>query len=200
MWLDFVMTLEEDNNAILNSYLFRSKSHGWQRSSGSPNLRVAYKFDNGKEIDVPAWKNQFHYWFSQHYILRPSCSHCIYRREKRRADLTIADFWGIQNVLPEADTFKGVSAVIVSSERGLGFIRSVEKLELLPVDEEKTKKVLRGFVENKTEVEQQAEIKKILLFEQEYVSNGYRAMVKKYPHHNGISMFIHKLKCKLGIQ
>lgn len=200
VWSDFVKNLQEDYKSVLKTYHFRSKSHGWQRTSGSPNLRVFYTFDNGKVVDVPAWKNQFHYWFGQHYMLRPSCSHCMYRREQRCADLTIADFWGVQNVLPEADTFKGVSAVIASNEKGLDFIQKVENITLLSVDEEKTKQMLRGFVENKTEVAQRAEIEKALLFEQEYIAKGYCAMVKKYPHHTAISMFVHKVKCKLGIK
>lgn len=199
VWSDFKQCLQEDVGSSLQSYHFRSKSKGWQRPSGSPNLRVAYIFQNGKSVDIPAWKNQFHYWFGQHYMLRPSCSHCLYRKENRRADLTIADFWGVQHVVPEVDTFKGVSAVIASTEKGLSFIKSVDNISLYPVDESKTKQVLRGFVEQKNKAEQQKEIEKGHVFESEYVVKGFRAMAKKYPHHTELSMFFHKIKCKLGL-
>ena len=51
-------------------------------------------------------------------MLRHSCSACPYHLGNRKADLTIADFWGIGEVCPEMDGDKGTSMVIADSDKG----------------------------------------------------------------------------------
>ena len=200
VWKDYRKDLESKYSSKLTQYNFRSKSQGWQKPSGTPNLRVYYSFSNRTSKDVPALNNQFHYWFAQHYILRPSCVHCHYRNELRRADLTIADFWGVQNVYPEVDTFSGVSAVIVSSEMGLDFLNEVEGVELKPVDEALAKSQLRGYVEKKDRSSQEQEIEKIKDFEKMYLSKGYSIMAKQYSHPTEVGLIIKKILSKLGVR
>lgn len=150
-------------------------------------------------MDEPSWKNQFHYWFGLHYIVRPSCLQCQYRMEQRRGDITMADFWGVQRVLPEADTYLGVSAIIISSEKGIVFFSDVKDLVSVPVDGEKSKSVLKGFVEDKDESTQRAEILRAKQFEEEYVSSGFEEMAKKYPHKTNVGMFAYKVIRKLRL-
>lgn len=200
VWKDYVNYLQNRHNGSLKTYNFRSKSHGWQNSRGGGNLRVAYTFADGTSTDVPSWKNQFHYWFGLHYMLRPSCLHCQYRREQRRSDITMGDFWGVQKVISGADTNLGVSAIIVSSDKGRAFVKGIDDLTLIPVDAAKAKSVLKGFVETKDEAAQQAEIARAKQFEQEYISYGFDEMVKKYPHMTPLQMFIYKVKGKLRLR
>lgn len=40
------------------------------------------------------------------------------KKLNRVSDITVADFWGIQNELPEMDDDKGTSFVLVHSEKG----------------------------------------------------------------------------------
>lgn len=56
--------------------------------------------------------------FLKDVCLRESCYNCKYKTEKRIADITIADFWGIQNEYPELDDDKGTSFVITHSYKG----------------------------------------------------------------------------------
>ena len=39
--------------------------------------------------------------FLQNLYLRPSCHQCKFCHKNRPTDLTLADFWGVQDVLPE---------------------------------------------------------------------------------------------------
>ena len=48
---------------------------------------------------------------------RPSCYNCNYREIPRYSDVTVGDFWGIENV-KESDYFNGVSLFFVNSEKG----------------------------------------------------------------------------------
>lgn len=196
VWSDYRASIEKKYNSPLLFYNFRSKSRGWQSKGGNKNLRVSYKFQNGIVVDEPAEQNQFHYWFGQHFILRESCLHCEYRKEQRVADITIADFWGVQKVIPYADCFKGVSAVITSSEKGEEFLKGVRDIEYIEVDESKTKSLLLGFVEKKNSVQISEEIARARNFREEYMKKGYVAMERTYKHLNVISMFLSKVKYK----
>ena len=56
--------------------------------------------------------------FLTNLSLRPSCYNCHSKSLKRESDITLADFWGIENVAPEMDDDKGTSLVFVNSEKG----------------------------------------------------------------------------------
>ena len=47
--------------------------------------------------------------------IRPSCAQCKFKGSERHADITLADFWGIEK---EYDDDNGTSLVIVNSEKG----------------------------------------------------------------------------------
>lgn len=184
VWKDFVQYLEQKNHAKLIQYNFRSKTHGWgQDKRGNAKLNITYSLDNGKVINEPAWKNLFHYWFGQHFMMRESCFHCPFRVENRLSDITIGDFWGLPKVLPNLkDADKGVSVLITSTDKGFSFIRDCNKIKLIPVDRDKTVPVLKGFIDNRNEQKKQLEILRKKQFENEYESKGFDYMIKCYPN------------------
>jgi hypothetical protein len=47
--------------------------------------------------------------------LRPSCHECPSKNFKSGSDITIGDYWGIQNILPDFDDDKGVSLVMINT-------------------------------------------------------------------------------------
>ena len=49
---------------------------------------------------------------------RPSCYRCPARELRSGSDLTIGDFWGIGDLRPDFDDDRGVSAVLVNTEKG----------------------------------------------------------------------------------
>lgn len=56
--------------------------------------------------------------FLSDLILRPSCYCCPAKSGKSGSDITLADYWGIQNVFPDFDDDKGISAVMVNTLKG----------------------------------------------------------------------------------
>lgn len=56
--------------------------------------------------------------FLQNLDLRPSCHHCRAKGGMSNSDLTIADFWGIQNVAAQMDDDKGTNLILVNTARG----------------------------------------------------------------------------------
>lgn len=69
------------------------------------------------QVYISKDKDSFMRMFLRDYSLRPSCYEC-HAKYYKRADLTIADFWGIENVVPEMNDGKGVSLVITRTEKG----------------------------------------------------------------------------------
>lgn len=49
---------------------------------------------------------------------RPSCYECPFKGFPQKSDITLADFWGIENIDPSMDQDKGTSLVMVNSPKG----------------------------------------------------------------------------------
>ena len=94
---------------------FRNKSKGWKRFS----FAIDYRGDSDTiSLVSPLDKNPYMRVFLNDMILRPSCHNCPAKAGKGRSDITIADFWGVQNVVPLMDDDKGTSLVLVNTEKG----------------------------------------------------------------------------------
>lgn len=64
--------------------------------------------------------------FLQDLYLRPSCSNCKFRKQNRPVDLTLADYWGVQEVEPDMYDGKGTSLVFIQSEKGQKLFDQIE--------------------------------------------------------------------------
>lgn len=175
VWIDYKSYLEEKFNSNLKTYNFRSKSHGWGK------LRVCYSFQNGKSQDVPAYKNTFHYWFGQHYIMRESCFRCKYRTSRRYSDFIIGDFWGIESIEPSLNVNDGVSALICNSQRAQEFLKEC-KLQTKLIEPDKANSVLKGYIDKISETEKILQISRMKQFEQDYHNYNFETIANKlYP-------------------
>ena len=174
VWDDFIHALRQKEKQEIICYNFRSKAFGWGK------LAIDYTLLNGKKKIQKASKNQFHYWFGQHYMLRPSCIKCSYRGIQRYADITIGDFWGIEKIMPNVEAKEGISVLITSTQQGQSFMYLCKNIRLLDCDPVKTSKVLKGFLQKRSLSLLDAEIEKATDFELQYVSKGYNYMAKKY--------------------
>ena len=56
--------------------------------------------------------------FYSHKTLRPSCYYCKFKKITRTGDITLADYWGIDKAIPGFNDNKGVSLVLVNTEKG----------------------------------------------------------------------------------
>lgn len=108
-----------DDSAV-ESINFRDKRTGWKKFSFA--LALAKATADGKKNSVSLSymhrENSYMMAFICNLILRPSCYKCPSKGGRSGADITLADFWNIRAYAPEMDDNKGVSMVIVNSERG----------------------------------------------------------------------------------
>lgn len=81
--------------------------------------------------------NPYYYAFYSHLMDRRSCYQCPYGTDQRVSDITMSDYWGIENYHPEMDTRNGVSALMINSEKGAALLESVKDgLELVSTAKE----------------------------------------------------------------
>ena len=111
LWAKYFDYLEDKYKAKIEKVNFREKRNGWKTFGLT---------EEGENISQYLNQHQDPYMqmFLRNYCLRPSCYDCVAKKLESMADLTIADFWGIQNVAPEMDDDKGTSLVLVQTKKG----------------------------------------------------------------------------------
>ena len=93
-WQNYLKEIKSSSTDSKLSYVsFRNKVDGWKRFS------IFFDFE-GKSFHQPFTNNSYMKLFLGNYILRPSCYNCPVKKGKSGSDITIGDFWGIQNIFP----------------------------------------------------------------------------------------------------
>lgn len=175
VWEGYKTYIEKKHQSALKSYNFRSKSKGWGK------LRASYSFRNGKMVDDPAYRNIFHSWFGQHYMMRESCFRCKFRTEERHSDIIIGDFWGIETIEPSLDVKAGASVIIINSENAKNFVLKAG-LNTTKVEASKAKSVLKGFVDKMPEDVKCMQVARMKKFTEDYQKQTFEEMTDKlYP-------------------
>lgn len=99
---------------------FRDKTmSGWKKFRFVVRSKSASKADKNSVLSSDIHSdNPFMQGFLSNIYLRPSCYDCKCKNGVNHSDLTIADFWGIQNVASDFDDDKGVGLVLVNTQKG----------------------------------------------------------------------------------
>ncbi len=127
VWKEFL--LSQSDNRQIETVFFRDKTFGWNQYS----MRIEYSDKTNKVI--PANQNAFMNGFINGLYTRPSCSMCSFRNGQRRADVTLGDFWGIQNFDIQFNDNKGVTLMIVHSDKGMALLNDInDKIHLEGAD------------------------------------------------------------------
>ncbi len=102
----------------------KNKELGWR------NLTRKVVFDNGKSYYGVRMEDDFRRGYHTNVFCRPSCYVCRYKGFPRMADITIADYWGIERVDKNLDNNIGTSMVLLNSKKGEAYFEQVkDKLE-----------------------------------------------------------------------
>ena len=103
----------------------RSKKTGWT----SYSVEYEYAADGGEPAvtDGSMFEDDWYFKaFLNNASLRPSCYACAAKRSCG-SDITLGDFWGIQNTHPEVDCAGGVSAVLCNTDKGAAAVDVVKQ-------------------------------------------------------------------------
>lgn len=122
VWRDYVNWQEDKHHAHCVAVDFRNKqTYGWRKHIET----LCMEKENGEKITVDS--EVFSKLFCSHNILRPSCFKCPYKSVERLGDITLGDFWGIEKTDENFDDNKGVSLILVNSDKGKAVLDAVKE-------------------------------------------------------------------------
>lgn len=110
---------------------FRNKDDGWKKY----RLKIE---KNGGGYRATAREDPYLQAFIKNLSLRPSCGACVFKSYEQPADITLADYWGVEQLEPELDDDKGLSLLFIHSQKGRQLFEHVqESLVFRPADAQK---------------------------------------------------------------
>ena len=113
LWREYAK-YQEKKHGKLESVNFRCKDDSWIDFGIKEN-----------QIYISKDTDPFMCMFLRNYCLRPACYDC-HAKHYKKSDMTIADFWGIENVAPEMNDGRGTSLVITRTEKGQELFDSIK--------------------------------------------------------------------------
>lgn len=111
--------MESQYNSTVDRISFRDKTYGWNRYG------MELLFSNGSRYVKVASEDYLLKTYSANVCLRPSCHTCAFKYIHREADITLADFWNIQQIDSHIDAEQGVSLVLLHSQKGNEIFRDI---------------------------------------------------------------------------
>lgn len=175
IWREYAESVECRNGGKITYLTFKDKRNGWK----APTAIVVI---NGKEIPIKDYVRVFYNCCA----LRPSCHNCPYTTTERKSDITIGDFWHIEEAIPDFYDINGTSLFLIHTNRGEELFNSIK--ESLNYRLSDTKQCWQENLERPTPVSMHREE-----FWNDYHREGIDYIMKKY----GTTSLKAKIKNKL---
>ena len=122
VWRKYLDSFEERYGSKVIYCKAKSKEYGWR------NLTQKVILENGKAYYETRNESNFTKGYLRTGVFcRPSCYDCKFKGYPRIADITLADFWGIEKVNRSLEKNLGTSLVMVNSKKGRAFFEQVKK-------------------------------------------------------------------------
>ena len=121
VWKKFILEKEQEFNSKVKEAYFRNKSKGWKQFS------MLLKFENEKIYRKDLNRDIMLRSFLSNICLRPSCHNCNFKNLEKTSDITLADFWEIDNVYPKMNDGKGISLLVINSKKGEEIFDEISK-------------------------------------------------------------------------
>lgn len=108
-WQDYLN--EVTSGASPKAVNMRNKDIGWSR------YKMVIQHDGQRVVDTQAMNTPFIRAFLSNLTLRPSCYSCRFRGN-HGSDLTLGDYWGIEDIHPDMFDDKGTSLILIYTAKG----------------------------------------------------------------------------------
>lgn len=122
VWRKYLDSFEERYGSKVVYCKAKSKEYGWR------NLTQKVILANGKHCYETKDQSNFTKGYLRTGVYcRPSCYDCKFKGYPRISDITLADFWGIENVNSSMEKNLGTSLVMINSQKGVSYFEKVKK-------------------------------------------------------------------------
>lgn len=180
----FVESLESKYKSKCLRVWFKNKKYGWNRFS------TYLEFENGKKY----LKDRYTDYFMRGYLekslfLRPCCEDCRFKSHKNFSDITMGDFWGIEQYTTNNDTNGGTSVVFLNSKKGEEYFKKIAPQ--LYYEKHSYEEVLRANPSLEKSVKRSKDSDRFLA---DLDSNDFCDNIKKYCDYGFIYRAKHALK------
>ena len=117
MFREYINWIENSKNIKIVDFQFRDKNK-YKWCDGIEKIT----FDNNNVV----YQDYFTGFIFDNFV-RPSCYNCKYTTPYRNSDITLADFWGVENTFPEfMDLKNGCSLVLIHSKKGVNIFDNIK--------------------------------------------------------------------------
>ena len=121
VWRKYLDSFEERYGSKVVYCKAKSKEYGWR------NLTQKVILEDGRHLYETKDQSNFTKGYLRTGVYcRPSCYDCKFKGYPRMADITLADFWGIENINKSLEKNLGTSLVMVNSQKGQMFFERVK--------------------------------------------------------------------------
>lgn len=107
----------------IKSISFRNKNPSWEKYS------FVIKHNDGSVFIELARKNAYMRGFLANLYNRPSCYQCPAKNLRSGSDITLGDYWSISTIFPDMNDKKGVSAIVVNTQKGIKYLQKVDSIK-----------------------------------------------------------------------
>lgn len=134
--IPYADTFAKELGYNIEGICFRDKKIGWEKYSFTLNLSKTLIEGEKKTLSFSTsrYKNPFLKGFQLDLYLRPSCHHCPSKKFNSSSDITIGDFWRINEYMPEENDHKGHSLVFIHNQEFCSFLPDALWISDLDVD------------------------------------------------------------------
>lgn len=129
MYLDY---MKNRFKSTIQAVSFRNKENGWTKAA------MAIAFQDGRHYSESLMKDPYFNGFGKSLFTRNSCFDCQFRHARSAADITLADFWGIEKLVEKDEAMnraiadnKGISLVLANTEKGRMMVLGLQDKVLL---------------------------------------------------------------------
>ena len=182
VWEDYLDFIEKKKKSSIKKYVFRDKQGGWK------NYSICAEFYDGSiwrdTTALRIWSVLFFLGFTQ----REACLPCKFANGERYSDISLGDFWGIEKVDETMVDKKGVSIVLVNSEKGQDLINEMKNVVL------KEEKIEAAFLTQGNLSGGRTKNGQYEVFWRDYISKGFGYVATKYGRYNILGVIRNSIK------
>lgn len=133
IFIKYIKYLEEKYKSKVVKVKFKNKTYGWH------NFSTKVEFQNGKKYIKSRYLDSYMIGYLKYNaFMRPSCYKCKFKALPRAADITLADFWGLEKINEKLDNDCGTSLILINTKKGERLFKSLEdSLQYTIVNSEK---------------------------------------------------------------
>jgi len=120
---EHIAYLEKKHHGKVVNYQFRDNSL-W---GVCESVTTVTDSQTRKTYRLPSYSlSPYLYSFMYAMTYRESCYECPFASVPRQGDITLADFWGVEKYLSDLDSSRGVSLILVNSEKGKKILDNIK--------------------------------------------------------------------------